>query len=209
MKITLQNANSPFVGSVIDICNLVAGVERFRIQVVPLLGRILWDGDKQVEVERPFDGGKLFLETGISVELHWFEAGRGGEQAEYPKHLGKIFIGSKWTGPLFMIDVERGKTFALFGRGNHGKSYASGGTWSYTCTLMDTSRETTPEEREAGKGLQTREGTPADGFDTLSAALVYRFCRDSLEKNGKDRLFGESLELHEHIRTVLSDLGLL
>lgn len=191
MKITLANASQPFTGSIIEICNLVAGRERFRIQQVPLLGSILWDENKQVEIEKPFDGEKLEKETGVAIELHWFESSDITKD-NYPKRLGKIYIGCKWTGPLFWIEIDGDKkVHVCWSRGNFGSKFASGGNWSDLCFTEDGQAYRQPD------------------FDTLAEALNYRFNRNNQRRSSQTRLFTESVELRDHVETVLKSLGLL
>lgn len=192
-SLTLATAKAPFSGSLMELLNLIAGTERFRLQSAPFLGEILTDGGKRIDVKTPVDGEKLETETGIGMGFQWeAETGR----------LIRIFCGSKWTGPLVSWEASSGKWFACFGNGNHGKNISSGGNWSGVANVNDSMRPATEEERAAGRGALVRTGV-ADGMATLSEALEYRFG----PTRNRDRKFTESTELVEHVKTVL--LGML
>ena len=219
MKITLENADKPFQGSIIEIANLISGFERFRIHQYPMLGRYLWDGNKTEQVEHPFDGDKFLQETGIDVAFQWFE---GSDDGKSPKVLGRIFIGSRWTGPLFNFHSTRGgvgldgsnpekndiRVSPCFSNGNYGKSYAGGGTWRGVLSINDTYRDSTPEEIASGKGQQTHSEASI-GFQTFSAAFDYRFNRSQLLEHDKNRCFTESSELVDYLRGWFVKMGLM
>lgn len=192
MKITLQNSRLPFTGNLIEMLNLSAGVERFKIQSAPFVGEILFDGSKRIEMTREIGGEEFEKKTGIFFAFVWSDDGR----------LVRIHVGSKWTGPMLSWEGSNGKWFACFSNGNHGNNFASGGTWSGVASLNDTHRTTTEQERAAGAGILSGETNPARGFPTMESAVAYRFG----STRNQTRKFTESDALAAHVMKTLSEI---
>jgi hypothetical protein len=168
---TLANAYETTTLTNIELWNMAAGRERFRVQHAPIVGRILWDDSKRVDVESPYESKPEDL---LQVSFSWVEAvGASPGVSE----LNRIFIGTRYTGPILQVDtgallrVYGALTFhPLFSNKDFGKNYAHGGTWM---------RGVLPQLR-IGDPL-----TVLSGYATWRDAMSFRFDPEVLRINNR------------------------
>lgn len=93
-------------------------------QNVPLLGTIKINGGKRIDIQYPYFG--IGEKQGIYVNFEW-RADPGCEERDGT--LVRLYLGHRDTGPQAHYEADTNQWYRLTGRGNHGKRYASGGTW--------------------------------------------------------------------------------
>lgn len=100
------------------------------VQVIPLVGIIRIRGGKIVSIEHPYDDplcSRIEREYGIYTAWEW----SNDPSAELDcGQLSRLYIGSKERGPEAQYNAYDNTWYELIGRGNHGKKYAFGGTWT-------------------------------------------------------------------------------
>lgn len=95
------------------------------VQTLPIIGRVAISGGRIISIERPYNGEGE--EVGIHTAWEWRNDPTAEEKAG---RLCRLYVGTEQQGPLAMFDADSNQWHELKSRGNFGKRFACGGTFS-------------------------------------------------------------------------------
>lgn len=104
----------------------------------PIIGHtVISRGGRARQIEHAYSDSMAAYCEAMGIYTAW-EWRYGPESEERTGSLSRLYIGSREHGPEAMYDAEEMVWQRLLGRGNHGRRYACGGTWSgQTCSGDD------------------------------------------------------------------------
>lgn len=96
-------------------------------RVYPILGRVDTEGGALVKVERPWGEEQIAAAEARGIYVSW-EWSLGYSSGLDQGKLHRIYIGTQWQGPVACW--YNGRWRKLTSKGNYGRNYSHGGTWS-------------------------------------------------------------------------------
>jgi hypothetical protein len=111
------------------------------VRAYPIIGQVSTRGGRRTAIERPWTDAHAAkaLAMGLAIEWQWSAdamAGLGDGTLQY------IYIGTRERGPVLQWSADGWRR--LVSRGNFGRRWASGGTWSNDAALRRLRGEAVP-----------------------------------------------------------------
>lgn len=93
----------------------------------PIVGEVVTRAGKWVRVARPWDAAEIAAASQLGLHIEWQHSTDPTAELDQGR-LSAIFIGTVTDGPVLHWSADGWRR--IKSRGNYGKRYASGGTWS-------------------------------------------------------------------------------